>query len=595
LKLDLPEPWRTLRRSIDGVAAGGLAAASLLVILGAVSAGLAPVALKTLVDHLATGESTTANARTYLGPLGLYVIALLLQRTCDQVQAVVQGYGEQRLTRSFAAQAFRHLLTLPLPLHLDARSGALAQTLAEGVLGLRLILTHLVGTLLPGAAQLAVTGLVLGATFGPNLGLLLVGTLAVYAGVFAWSMARLDGPMRAISASNIEAGGAAADSLMNVEAIKAFTAEPEFARRYGRVLQTGERHWRSFLQRRLQSGLAVAAVFGISLAGALAVGAVQVRSQALTLGGFTLLNACLLQIVRPLEMLGFAVRDIGQGLAYFARLSALLRQPGEPSGPDSPVPIGPADLVFDKVSFAFGPERPTLVEISFRAAPGRTIAIVGPSGAGKSSIIRLILRFYEPTQGVIRLDGRPLGALGLSALRQQVALVAQDTILLNDTIGANIALGRSGADLASIERAAAAARISDLLAELPEGLNTTVGERGLKLSGGEKQRVAIARSALKNARLVIFDEATAALDPTTERAVWSAMTALRGGATTLVITHRLATITQADRILVLDHGRIVEQGRHDDLLEQAGLYRRLWLAQNPVAAAGETLDIAGQA
>jgi ATP-binding cassette subfamily B protein len=236
-------------------------------------------------------------------------------------------------------------------------------------------------------------------------------------------------------------------------------------------------------------------------------------------------------------------------------------------------------LAFDQVSFSFASGRPALRDVSFRAAPGEVIGVVGPSGAGKSSLVRLALRFYEPACGEVRLDGKPSAAWPLEAWRRQIALVSQDTILFNDTIAANIAFAREGADDLAITQAASIALLDPLMARLPEGLQTRVGERGLKLSGGEKQRVSIARAALKQARLVIFDEATAALDPGTEKAVWQAMRTLAARATTLVITHRLAMVAAADRILVLDQGRIVERGPHRDLLALKGLYWRLWRAQ----------------
>jgi ATP-binding cassette subfamily B protein len=295
----------------------------------------------------------------------------------------------------------------------------------------------------------------------------------------------------------------------------------------------------------------------------------------------------LLQVVRPLELAGFAARDIGQGAAYLEALLAVLRHAAEPSGaagPDRPAPRGPATLSFENVSFAFAPGRPILRDVTFEVTPGSLVAVVGPSGAGKSSLLRLILRFHDPTHGRILLDGVALPAWPLTLLRGRIALVSQDTILLNASIAENIGLAVDAPTEAAVQRAASVACLSDLLHALPEGLQTHVGERGLNLSGGEKQRVAIARAVLRQARLVICDEATAALDSETEQAVMDALSNLTRTATTLVATHRLASVIHADQILVLEHGAIVQRGRHDDLLARDGLYARLWRTQCGQAA-----------
>lgn len=568
-----------LHRSSDMATSAWLGAALLIVTLGGLAASLAPLALKVLVDRV-TAPGRPGAALSLAGLVGLYVAALLFQRLCEQLQAYAYARGEQRLVRRFGGQAYGHMLTLPLSFHLDNKSGALAQALSQGILGLRLILTHLALTIAPVIVQLVVAGAVLAAVLGADMGLILFAALVAYSVVFSWGVSRLHESVKQVSASQVDAGGAAADGLMNVEAIKAYTAETRFADRYDQLLGETEDHWRGFLRRRLENGLAVAVVFGLAVGLVLLLAGRQVTDGRLTIGAFVLINTYLLQLVRPLEMLGFAIRDIGQGLAYLDKIAAILAEAPEAQGPASgaPSPSRPADLEFQHVSFGFG-DRRTIEDVSFRAPPGALIGVVGPSGAGKSSLLRLILRFYEPREGLILFDGQPLSGLPLQALRRQIALVSQDTILFNDTIGANIRFAVDDADAGDLAAAAQRARLSEFLAELPDGLDTLVGERGLKLSGGEKQRVSIARAALKQARLVIFDEATAALDPATERAVWQAMSGLAQGATTLVVTHRLSTVAGADEILVLDHGRIVERGAHRQLLDLGGLYARLWRAQ----------------
>lgn len=572
--------WALLRRAGDRASLAWFAAAGLAVTMGGLAAGVAPLALKHAIDTLASGAKTGLTA----GILA-YVAALLVQRLCEQAQALAYGRGEQRLSRRLSRQAFDHLLRLPLAFHHGARSGALAQTLAEGVMGLRLILAHIVMSIGPVAVQLVVAAAVLGQIFDGRTGLALAAGLLGYAAAFTWGVARLEAPAKAISAAQIDAAGLTADGLMNIEAVKAFSAETQFGVRFDGALKTREAQWRRFLARRFSNGLAVACIFGLTLGSALLS-----TDGRISVGAFVLLNTYVLQLVRPLEMLGLAVRDVGQGLAHLDQLLTLMEEPAEPShtplAANATAPTGPASLAFEAVSFAFEGKTRVLRGIDLQIAPGAFTAIVGPSGSGKSTLLRLILRLYEPDSGEIRLDGRPLASFPLADLRGQIAVVSQDTILFNDTIGENIALAVAGADPEAIERAVAAARLAPLLSNLPEGLATRVGERGLKLSGGEKQRVAIARAALRRARLVLFDEATAALDPATERAVWAAMKDLAGDATTVVVSHRLSTVAGADQILVLDAGQIVARGRHQDLLSSNGLYAALWRAQ----AAPQGLD-----
>ncbi|WP_157801188.1 ABC transporter ATP-binding protein [Sphingobium sp. LB126] len=552
-----------------------------LVVAGGLVASLAPLALKGLIDRLSVPAIVPASALTIVMPVALYVGALALQRLFEQAQTYLYARAEQRMVRTFSADAYAHILALPLSVHLERRSGAFAQALSQGVLGLRLVAMHFVLTIAPVIVQLVVAGVVLATVLDGTLGMLLFGGLVTYCVVFAIGVARLTAPIDRVSSAQVDAGGLVSDGLMNVEAIKAYTAERRFASRYDAMLGATEQGWSQFAWRRLENGIAVAIVFGISFGAILWFAGSDMASGRMTIGAFVLINAYVLQLVRPVEMLGFAIRDIGQGLSYLKEIASILAAAPEQSpsaGSDTSPERRPAELRFEDVAFGYG-DRKTIDGVTFTATPGATIGIVGPSGAGKSSLMRLALRFYDPWSGTILLNGVPLGSIPLETLRQQIALVSQDTILFHDTIAANIRFAVDQAEDEEVAAAAGRAHLSALLADLPEGLDTLVGERGLKLSGGEKQRVSIARAVLKQAQFVILDEATAALDPATERAVWTAMRGLSQGTTTLVVTHRLSAVVGADQILVLDRGRIVERGTHRELLDLGGLYAKLWRSQ----------------
>ncbi|HVK82070.1 MAG TPA: ABC transporter ATP-binding protein, partial [Verrucomicrobiae bacterium] len=313
----------------------------------------------------------------------------------------------------------------------------------------------------------------------------------------------------------------------------------------------------------------------------LALGARAVLSGAISIGDFVLINAYVLQLVRPVEMLGFALRDIAQGRQFLARWSEILAEPAEPADmkPGGVDRLAPS-IAFNDVSFAYGPGVAALESVSFRVGAGEVVALVGPSGAGKSSLLRLLLRYFEPSAGQILVDGAPIDALELQAWRGAVASVGQDTILFNDTLEANIRFARPDADAKAFDRAVSLSRLNELIARLPDGLLTMVGERGLKLSGGERQRVAIARALLKEAPVLVLDEATSALDAGVEAEISEVLLDAARGRTTIIVTHRLALARAAQRIVVLENGRVVEDGAHAALVQAGGTYARLWAAQS---------------
>ena len=478
--------------------------------------------------------------------------------------------------------------------HLERKTGALSQTLAQGLMGYRLILNQMIYAVLPVVVQLATIATIL-THFGYPVFLAILGfSLAAYAIAFAIGVVRISGPARAVSSAHIEANAVMTDSIINYETVKHFNAEDHVQGRYDEALSRSEREWRRFYVRKTVNGLMVATIFGLSLAACIGFAGREVLAGRMTVGDFVLVNTYMLTIVRPLEMLGFALRDIAQGIAFIEKMLALFQEKPEPrlvAGAQTSS-CGPAELVFDNVSFAYGPDREILKGISFSVEPGKTVAIVGPSGSGKSSLIRLLVRLYEPDSGRILLDGTPITAMATSSLRRAIAVVPQDTVLFHDTIAYNIAFGKQGSTQEELEQAAKLAHIHDFVTGLADGYATVVGERGLKLSGGEKQRVAIARAALKRPRIYVFDEATSSLDSRTEREILTNLIEVSRGTTTLVIAHRLSTVVHADEIIVLSHGEIIERGPHAVLLSQEGAYAAMWAAQHRVGERDSTAFVA---
>ncbi|MEO1019976.1 MAG: ATP-binding cassette domain-containing protein, partial [Pseudomonadota bacterium] len=343
-----------------------------------------------------------------------------------------------------------------------------------------------------------------------------------------------------------------------------------------------ERYWTEFFSRKALNGVLVATIFTISLGSAVYIAVHEVQQGRMNLGDFVLINAYMLQIFRPMETLGFAIRDIAQGLAFIEKMTDVFRQEKEPASfvDRSCLPNGPGELVFDDVSFSYNKERPILRNVNFTITAGKTTALVGASGSGKSSLIRLLVRFFEPDSGRILLDGISIAEISAQNLRGAIAIVPQDTVLFNDTIAYNIAVGCAGSCIDEIREAARLANIHDFIVARPNGYETRVGERGLKLSGGEKQRIAIARATLKKPRIFVFDEATSSLDSKTEQKILRNLSDVSKGTTTLIIAHRLSTIIEADEILVLERGAIVERGTHRELLRRGGLYQKMWSAQH---------------
>ncbi|WP_197493268.1 ATP-binding cassette domain-containing protein [Woeseia oceani] len=547
---------------------------------GSITTALSPVLLKTLVDALSKPHGD------YIGvaPIVLvfaYALAHYLARSFTELRAAALGRAEQRIHRLLSDECFRHILSLPLRFHLRRQTGALDRILSNGLIGYRVILLHLINSVLPIMVEAAGMGVVL--VFLGHSGFLVIFCVSVmlYALAFRIGAVRIRGPAGAASSSYVNAGAVFTDSLLNYETIKMFNGEARVRGRFRDALRDTEGCWAEVYKQKMRNGLTVAAIFTLSLGMSLSVGTIAVVNGTMSIGDFVLVNAYAIQLVMPLERIGFAFRDIAQGIAFVGKLAELFQEEPEPYGitKNTASGSGPKALVFDHVSFGYDPDRPILRDVSFHVPPGGTLAVVGTSGSGKSSLIRLLLRLVEPNNGRIFLGGTDLTDIPLAYLRKDIAVVPQEPVMFNDSIAFNIAFARAECDHDDIVAAAKIANIHDFILGLPDGYQTKVGERGVRLSGGEKQRLAIARAVISKAGIYVFDEATSALDSNTRREVLGSLVDATENATTIIIAHRLSVVTRADEIVVLEEGRIVEQGTHDILLQSGGSYSLLWWGQ----------------
>jgi ABC-type transport system involved in Fe-S cluster assembly fused permease/ATPase subunit len=556
-----------------------LLAVLLLVVTASVLTALGPLALKWLVDGF-TGQA----AGMSLSPsvlVGAYVLSQFLARAVGEVRGLVYARAERRMFRVLSGRLFAHILRLPLRFHLDRKTGGVSQILENGLTGYQMILHHLVFTFLPVTAELGTIIVVLVRLAHPVFLGLFCGALICYGAAFGYATLTIARSARSASAAHVDAAAHMTDALLNVELVKYFAAEAVVQERLARVLSRTEVQWVSFYRRYAVNGLIVATIFATFLAATTLYAVHEVGRARLTVGDFVLITSYLLQVIRPVEALGYAAQGFSQGAAMLEKMLALFHEESEPRQPGNTVRLeGPGQLEFENVTLSYGPLRPALRGVSFTVPAGKTVGIVGASGSGKSTLVRLLVRLLEPDSGRILLDGVPISALSLAALRQSIAVVPQETVLFNDSIGDNIAIGRAGCTPEEIEQAARRAHLHELIASMPDAYDTNVGERGLKLSGGERQRLAIARAAIKHPSIYIFDEATSALDSATELQIVRNLRELSQCITTLVITHRLSSVVYADEIIVLETGAVVERGTHAGLLRQHGRYAAFWSAQH---------------
>ncbi|AIK96057.1 metal ABC transporter permease [Candidatus Paracaedibacter acanthamoebae] len=517
-----------------------------------------------------------------------YGSARLISQLFGEIRDAVFAEVTQAAIREIALIVFKHIHALSLRFHLERQTGGLSRVIERGTKAIETLLTFLTFNIIPTILEILLVAILFAYMYGISFASVIILTLGAYI-IFTlmiteWRISYV----RTMNETDNEATTKAVDSLLNYETVKYFNNEDHEAYRFGRAL---ERYKIAAVKNRLGLSLlnsVQAFVITIGLVIIMLMAGFKVKDGSLTVGDFVALNAFVIQIYIPLNFLGFAYREIKIALVNMEHMFNLLDIPQEvkdmPNAPAANCQEG--SIVFQNVSFHYDDRRSILNNISFEVPAGKTVAIVGSSGAGKSTISRLLFRFYDTTAGAILIDGQDIKTVMQDSLRQLIGIVPQDTVLFNDTIRYNIAYGRPSASEEEIIEAAQAAQIHDFILSLPDGYKSMVGERGLKLSGGEKQRVAIARTLLKQPKIFLFDEATSALDTRTEREIQKSLERLSKNHTTLIIAHRLSTVIQAHEILVLENGQIVERGSHKDLLTLSGIYTTMWerqSAQSPSA------------
>ncbi|WP_096780171.1 ABCB family ABC transporter ATP-binding protein/permease [Zobellella denitrificans] len=554
-----------------------------LALLCLVAAKLASVGLPFILKYAVDAMDAAANPVLVL-PLGLllaYGAARLANVLFGEIRDALFGRVTERAMRRIGLGVFNHLHRLELDFHLNRSTGGLSRDIERGVTGVGFLLRFMVFNIVPTLLEIGlVVGLLL-LNYSAWFALITLVAVVLYV---AWSVLATDwrtGYVRAANKADSQTHSRAVDSLLNFETVKYFNNEGFEAERYDKDLAEWEEARRKNRLTLFALNGGQALIIALAMTAMMVLAGHHVVQGSMTLGDFVLINAFMMQLFMPLNFLGFVYREMKGSLANIERMFALLRrEPGIKDAPDAPeLVVSRGEIAFRGVSFGYGADRQILDGVSFTLRPRQKLAVVGASGSGKSTLVKLLFRFYDVAQGAILIDGQDIRTVSQASLRRAIGIVPQDTVLFNASIYDNVRYGRIDASDEEVSEAIRLAHLDGFIAKLPEGGNTLVGERGLKLSGGEKQRVAIARTILKRPPILVFDEATSSLDSRAEQGILQAIREVSRGQSSLVIAHRLSTIVDADHILVMQDGRIIEQGTHAGLLAQGGSYAQMWLLQ----------------
>ncbi|WP_088330710.1 ABC transporter ATP-binding protein/permease [Lacimicrobium sp. SS2-24] len=580
---DQPVPWSVIWQLLPYLREfKGRIALALLCLVGAKLASVGmPFVLKHVVDDLNLERTADAILAVPLMLILAYGLLRLFNVLFGEIRDTLFGRVTERAMRRIGLQVFQHLHRLDLDFHLNRQTGGLSRDIERGTTGIGFLMRFMVFNIVPTLLEI---GMVVGLLFyhyGVSFAVIILSAVIFYVGFSVKATHWRTQYVREVNQADSSTNSRAIDSLLNYETVKYFNNEAYEARRYDQDLAGWEQARRKNRLSLFVLNGGQAFVIASAMTAMMLMAANGVANGTMTIGDFVLINAFTMQIFMPLNFLGFVYREIRGALANIENLFKLMdKHPGIDDVENAPkLKVTDAEIRFEHVHFGYRSDRTILKDISFTVRSGQKVAIVGESGAGKSTLIKLLFRFYDPNEGQIRIDNQNIKMVSQHSLRQAIGIVPQDTVLFNDSIFENIRYARPDASEQEVLEAINMAHLDHFIASLPEGHQTLVGERGLKLSGGEKQRVAIARVILKRPPILLFDEATSSLDSQSERAILDAFKAVSSGHTSLVIAHRLSTVIDADNILVMSDGKIVEQGDHQSLLMQNGYYARLWHAQ----------------